>query len=97
MKIRDGTVGRLLYGTAPLLLWAGHWTLMYLLAALHASHAAMLVLTVLAVGGAGALLWHGARRRERALHQLAFAANAVLAAIAIVWTSVPLILLDSGC
>ena len=94
MKVRDGTLKRLLYGTAPLLLWAVHWALMYLLAVVHASRTAMIVPTVLALGAAGALLWHAARRRDGSLHQLAFAASAVLAAIAIAWTSVPLILLD---
>lgn len=94
MKVRDGTVKRLLYATAPLLLWAGHWALMYLLAVVHASRTAMVMLTVLALGAAAGMVWQAARRRDGSLHQLAFAASAVLAAIAIAWTGVPLLLLD---
>ena len=97
MSMRDGTTRRMLYATAPLWLWAGHWALMYLLAAVHAGRAGMIVLSVLAVGAAGALLWHATRRRgKRSLHQLALAANAVLAAVGIVWTCVPLLLLPGG-
>lgn len=95
MKIRDGTLRRMLYATAPLLLWAGHFALMYLLAVLHAGRAGMIVLSLLALGAAGALVWRAARQPsgERALHELAMGANAVLALIAIVWTSVPLLIL----
>jgi hypothetical protein len=98
MKVRDGTLKRLLYATVPLLLWAAHWALMYVLAAVHASRAAMLALCVPAVGVAALLVWRGARPcvardSHRSLHQLALAIGAVLALIAIVWTSIPLLLL----
>lgn len=95
MKIRDGTLRRTLYGSAPLLLWAAHFALMYLLAVVHAGRLAMAVLSLLALGAAGALVWRAARQQqgERPLHELAMAANAVLALIAIVWTCVPLLIL----
>lgn len=94
MKIRDGSLKRSLYAASPLMLWAAHWALVYLLAAVHASRTLMAVLSVLAVGAAGALLWQAARQRgERTLTQLAFAANAVLAAIAIAWSCVPLLIM----
>lgn len=94
MSMRDATLRRILYATAPLLLWAGHFALMYLLAVVHAGRTSMLILTVPVVGAAAALVWRAARKDgERPLHELAMAANAVLALIAIVWTSVPLFLL----
>lgn len=94
VSMRDATPRRVLYATAPLLLWAAHFALMYLLAVLQAGRATMLAFSALALAGAAGLLWHAARSGPaRPLHEVAFAASAVLAAIAIVWTCAPVLLL----
>ena len=105
MKMKEHLIRRTLYGTAPLLIWAAHFTLCYLLVAGECSPAFlrqdapsvwfMVAATLLALGACGTLLWR-ARQMPRTLIDWAHAGSAVLALAGIAWTAVPLLLLD-GC
>lgn len=94
-----------LYATAPLLLWAAHFTFCYLLVAAQCTPAligpgmpAMWVLGVVslaALGACAAMAWR-ATRTPVALLDWARGGSAILALAGIAWTSLPLLLLD-GC
>ncbi|HEY5799309.1 MAG TPA: hypothetical protein VIT92_03775 [Burkholderiaceae bacterium] len=97
-------LGRLvLRGSAPLLIWGVHFFVSYVaVAAACTRHAAgpglryALIAFSLVALGAVALLARRAWRhvRQQRLADYAVAAGATLAAIAIAWASVPLLLLD---
>jgi hypothetical protein len=109
--MRDGLLGRVLYGTLPLIIWAAHFFAVYILVAAQCSPAAMAAgpprrwmlgaLSLLAIGACAVVLWR-ARRKLRgagddtALLDWAAAGSAVLAMAAIAWTSIPMLLID-GC
>ena len=94
-----------LKASAPLLVWAAHFTACYLLVAAQCSPAAitpaapqrwlLALISVLALGVCAALLWR-ARRPSARLLDWACTGSAVLALAAIAWTSVPVMMLD-GC
>jgi hypothetical protein len=88
--MRDGLLFRTLYGCAPLLLWAVHFFAMYLLAAMHASDGLLLAVTLAAIVGNVWMLWQAWRvhvQGHASFHHWAMAVNAVLAAVAIAWTT----------
>jgi len=101
---------QLLRGTLPLLVWAAHFAFCYLLAAAQCTPAAMraggpdrgvmIVATVLALLVCAWLMW-----RERGIMKAASAAplldwsaalGALLAFVGIIWTGLPLLLVQ-GC
>jgi hypothetical protein len=109
--MRDGLLGRVLYGTLPLIIWAAHFFAVYLLVAAQCSPAGMAAgpprrwmlgaLSLLAIGACVALLWRARRAlhdagNETSLLDWAVAASAVLATSAIAWTSIPMLIID-GC
>jgi hypothetical protein len=101
----DGVIRRTLSATAPLLVWAAHFTLCYLLVAaecspaLHAPGARgvwiLAAATVAALLACGIMLWRADLRRGD-LADWSRAGSAALAIAAIAWGGVPLLLLD-GC
>lgn len=109
--MRDRFFVRLLYGTLPLLVWAAHFFAMYVLVAAQCSPAAITtqsprrwmlgVLSLLAIGACLVLLWRARGTLRNAgedigLMDWAVAGSAVLALAGIVWTSIPMVLVD-GC
>jgi len=106
--MRDRLVSRTLYATAPLLVWAAHFTLCYALVATQCSPALLSpgapTIWILALASAAALalctlmLWRTNRALDERARLLDWAriGSAVLALAGIAWTSVPLLLLD-GC
>lgn len=109
--MRDRFFVRLLCGTLPLLVWAAHFFAVYVLVAAQCSPAAITpesprrwmlwVLSALAIGACLALLWRakGTLRHagdDTSLLDWAVAGGAVLALPGIVWTSVPMVMMD-GC
>jgi hypothetical protein len=109
--MRDRLFIRLFYGTLPLLVWAAHFFGAYMLVAAQCSPAAitpdaprgwmLAMLSVLAIGACVALLWRarGTLRNageETSLLDWAAAGSAVLALAGIVWTTVPMVMID-GC
>jgi hypothetical protein len=109
--MRDAFFKRLLYATAPLLVWAAHFFIAYLLVAAQCSPALIdraapnrwLLggLSLLAIGACVALLARARSSMARhagaaPLHELAMAAGAVLATIGIGWSSM-VMLMTSGC
>ncbi|WP_288379539.1 hypothetical protein [uncultured Massilia sp.] len=101
---------QLLRGTLPLLVWAGHFTFCYLLAAAQCTPALvraggpdllpMGIATVLALALCAWLLWRerGILRnaKDAALVDWSASLGAVLAFVGIVWTGLPLLLVQ-GC
>ena len=98
-----------LRGTAPLMIWALHFTICYALVAAQCSGALLaphapsrlllLALTAAALGACALLLWKGwpaGGGGEARLLDWARAGSAVLGLCAIAWTGIPLLLLD-GC
>jgi len=97
-----------LRGTAPLLVWAAHFTLCYVLVGVQCSPALfdgaaprrwlLLVVSAIAVGACALMLWRAARlvREESSLREWAAAGSALLALAGVAWTSVPILMLD-GC
>jgi hypothetical protein len=93
---------RLLQGTAPLLVWAGHFAFCYLFAAAACTpgggHAwrwwLPLGVTLLALAACGALLWRACRVRGTGLLALARLGSGWLALVAVGWGG--LVLLVSG-
>lgn len=108
--MQDGFFRQLLRGTLPLLVWAAHFMLCYLLAAAQCTPAVMRsggpdrvllgVATVVALLVCGWLLWRerGILRdaQEAGLLDWAAALSALLAFVGIVWAGLPLLLV-SGC
>ena len=107
----DHFFSRLLRGTLPLIVWGLHFSVCYALVAAQCSPAAITaqapsrwllgVVSVLALGACAALLWRARGTLARVSEQTglldwAAAGSAVLALAGIVWTSVPVVLLD-GC
>lgn len=87
---------RVLLGCAPLLIWAGHFAALYLLAAVHASPWLLLALSALAIGGCAMLLMRALpmlRQSEVSLDGWAMALNAVIGLIGIAWGTLALLLL----
>lgn len=106
--MRDRLFVKLAHGTAPLMIWALHFGVCYGLVAAQCSPALytsampgtwlLWLATAAAIGACGWLLWRARAglAGDGRLDQLACAASAVLALAGIVWTAVPLALLD-GC
>jgi len=104
----DRLLTRTLYATAPLLVWAAHFTLCYALVAAQCSPALLWpgapTMWILALASAAALalcasmLWRARRSLDEQARLLDWArsCSAMLALAGIAWTSVPLLLLD-GC
>jgi len=101
----------LMYGTLPLLIWAAHFFAVYLLVAAQCSPAlitptaprgaALATLSVLALGACALLLWRARATlrgagRDSGLLDWARAGSAVLAMLGVIWTSVPMLLIN-GC
>ena len=101
---------QLLRGTLPLLVWAAHFTFCYLLAAAQCTPALMRaggpdrglmgIVTVLALAVVAWLLWRERgileNAKEAPLLDWAGALGALLALVGIVWTGLPLLLVQ-GC
>lgn len=93
--------------SAPLIIWAAHFALCYGVVATECSPALarqqlsigfLLWASAFSIGACGWMLWRARSVLEQAtnLARLAQAGSAVLALAGIVWTSIPLLLLD-GC
>lgn len=108
MDIQDSFIRRSLRATAPLWLWAGHWSLCYLAVGgmcLRGSWSAyaqpvLAGISAVALAAAAFMLWRGMRRLRgqppQGLLDWALAGSAVLALAGIAWTSLPLLMVD-GC
>ncbi len=111
LTMHDRLITKLLRGTAPLIIWALHFGVCYGVVAAQCSPALytpampslwlLWVATAVASALCGGLLWRSrgalaGRTGPRSLVDIACAASAVLALAGMVWTSVPLLLLD-GC
>ena len=108
--MHDHFFRQLARGTLPLLVWAAHFTVCYLLAAAQCTPALMrtggpdrVLLGIATVAALAACLWLAWRERGilrdpqgAGLLDWAAALGAVLAFVGIVWTGLP-ILLVSGC
>ena len=106
--MRDKLFLDLVRGTAPLMVWALHFTVCYVLVAAQCSPALagpqapsrslLLGLTLAALAACALLLWKGwpADTGKARLLDWARAGSAVLGACAVAWTGVVLLLLD-GC
>lgn len=90
---------RLLQGTAPLLVWAGHFTFCYLFAASGCTPGSgadwrwglLLGITLLALGACGWLLWRACRQRGTGLLALARLGTGWLALVAVAWGGLTLL------
>jgi len=101
---------QLLRGTLPFLVWAAHFIFCYLLAAAQCTPAAMRaggpdrmlmgIVTIAALALCAWLMWRErgimGRAREAALLEWSAALGALLAFVGIVWTGLPLLLVQ-GC
>lgn len=99
---------QLWYGTAPLIVWAAHFSICYLLVAAECSPALITpaapsgwllgIVSALAFGACLWMLWRAKRTLgpEARLLDWARTGNAALALAGVAWTSLPLLLLD-GC
>ncbi len=104
--MRENLLRDTLRGTAPLLVWALHFTMCYVLVAAQCSPALvepgapsrmlLMGLTVVALGVCALLLWKGWPAGEARLLDWARAGSGVLGLCGIAWTAIPLLLLD-GC
>ena len=109
--MRDRFFVRVLHGTLPLLVWAVHFFVSYSLVAAQCSPAAitrdaprvwmLALLSAAAVGLCGLLLWRAWRTvraadGEPALHDWAALGSGIMGLMGVVWTSLPLLMLD-GC
>lgn len=106
--MRDKLFSRMLYATAPLLLWAAHFTLCYALVATQCGPALLspgapttsilALASVAALGMCALMLWRAkhALNEQASLLDWARTGSAALSLAGIAWTSVPLLLLD-GC
>ena len=111
MSMRDRFFVRALHGTLPLLVWAAHFFASYALVAAQCSPAAitrdapsvwmLAALSAAALGLCGLLLWRAwAKVRtadgEPAIHDWAALGSGIMGLMGVVWTSLPLLMLD-GC
>lgn len=108
MDIQDSVTRRSLRATAPLWLWAGHWSLCYLAVGglclrgtwSEFAQPVLAGISALALAAAASMLWREARRLQgeapQGLLDWALAGSAVLALAGIAWTSLPLLMVD-GC
>lgn len=111
MSMRDRFFVRVLHGTLPLLVWAAHFFVSYSLVAAQCSPAAitrdapslwmLALLSAVALGLCTLLLWRAwqtvrASAGEPALHDWAALGSGVMGLMGVVWTSLPLLMLD-GC
>ncbi len=107
MMMRERFFWQVLRASAPLMLWAAHFTALYLVVAAQCSPALapgmpsvgwLWGVTALASAACVALLWQArtALAPDAGLVRLAQAGSALLALAAIAWNAVPLLLLD-GC
>ena len=95
---------RMWFASAPLAIWGAHFVFCYVLVAAQCTRSQvqdalpLWVATVLGVGWCGSILWRArsALRGDAALASQVRAVAALLAATAIAWNAVPLLLLD-GC
>jgi hypothetical protein len=102
---------RALHGALPLIIWAAHFFGVYILAAAQCSPAAitpgapsvwlLALMSAVALGLCGFLTWRAwyvvrAADGDPALHDWAALGSGVLALAGIVWSSMPLLMLD-GC
>lgn len=108
MDIQDSVTRRSLRASAPLWVWAAHWTLCYLSVAGICSRGTwsgavqpvLAGVSVLALAAVSIMLWREARRLRgqtpTSLLDWALAGSAVLALAGIAWSSLPLLMID-GC
>lgn len=104
MDIQDHILRRSLRAASPLLLWAAHWTVCYLVVAglclrgswSGAVQPALLALSAVTLAVLGWMLFRLRGRPLQGLPGRAFAGSAVLALAGTAWTSLPLLVLD-GC
>ena len=111
MSMRDRFFVRALHGSLPLMVWAAHFFVCYLLVAAQCSPAAitrdapsvwlLAALSAAALGACALLLWRAwrvvrAAGGNPALHELAALGSGILGLIGIGWTTLPLFMLD-GC
>ncbi|MCC6073235.1 hypothetical protein ACFSQU_05835 [Massilia sp. GCM10020059] len=111
MNMRDRFFVRALHGTLPLLVWALHFFASYALVAAQCSPAVitreapsvwmLALLSAAAAGCCGLLLWRAwlrvrAADGEPALHDWAALGSGIMGLMGVVWTSLPLLMLD-GC
>lgn len=109
--MRDRFFVRVLHGTLPLLVWAAHFFVSYSLVAAQCSPAAitrdapslwmLALLSAVALGLCTLLLWRAwqtvrASAGEPALHDWAALGSGIMGLMGVVWTSLPLLMLD-GC
>ena len=111
MNMRDRFFVRALHGVLPLLVWAAHFFASYALVAAQCSPAAitpgapslwmLAMLSAAALGLCALLLWRAWRDvrtpgGEPALHNWAALGSGIMGLMGVVWTSLPLLMLD-GC
>ena len=110
LPMREGFLRKLMRGTLPLLVWAAHFAVCYVLVAFQCSPAGfapgnphrlpLALLTIAALAVCGVLAWRTraplvAGNEQTPLLDWAAAASALLAFVGIAWTSVPLWFVDS--
>ena len=104
MDIQDHITRRSLRAASPLLLWAVHWSVCYLVVAGLCLRGAwsgwaqplLIALSAVTLAVLGWMLWRLRGRPLQGLPDWAFAGSAVLALAGTAWTSLPLLMLD-GC
>ena len=111
MSMRDRFFVRAIQGSLPLIVWAAHFFAVYILAAAQCSPAAithdapsvwlLALISAAALGLCGFLTWRAwcvvrEAGGDPALHDWAALGSGVLALAGIVWSSMPLAMLD-GC
>jgi hypothetical protein len=107
-EIRDSVTVRSLRASAPLLVWAAHWSLCYLAVAGICSRGTwsasvrpvLASISLVALVVVSIMLWRAWRRLHgrlpTTLGEWSLAGGAVLALAGIAWTSLPLLMVD-GC
>ena len=111
MSMRDRFFVRAIQGSLPLIVWAAHFFSVYILAAAQCSPAAitrdapniwlLALISAAALGLCGFLTWRAwcvvrEAGADPALHDWAAFGSGVLALAGILWSSMPLLMLD-GC
>lgn len=107
-EIRDSVTRRSLRASAPLLVWAAHWSLCYLSVAGICSRGTwsdsvqpvLAGISLLALAAVSVMLWRAGRglggRLPATLGEWSLAGGSVLALAGIAWTTLPLLMVD-GC
>ena len=107
MPANDQLLKSITKGSAPLVVWAAHFFGVYVIVAAACTGAVrdgvhdrmavlgmpLILLSALALGVVATLLWRALRRPHNSLLAWARIGGALLALIAIAWTSVPLLIL----